>query len=396
MDTSYYDTLNIPKTATNVEIKKAYKMLAKKYHPDKLTPAEKEQGEQKFKEIAEAYSVLNDPKKKELYDRFGKEGLNNNGPNMPNFNDIFGNIFGNNKKSNITPLQVSINLTLEDIYTGKKFNLQFDRNELCKKCDGTGSADKQSKKCTICNGTGQQIHTLRNGPFIQQIAKPCNSCNGIGEMIQNKCTNCNGSKFTKVKSQIMVNVQAGCKKGDQLIIENQGHDLTAEQKKETGKEKSPLVIVINEIEHSVFKRGVVIQNKMDPANLLVELEISLVESLCGCEKTIKHLDNRDLNIVEDNIIKNGYIKYIPNEGLPKKNGKGDLFIRFNINYPEKLDDKQKKIIYNALTGKDYNENTTTNSITSTIDIDNYKKNEDIYHSDDDVENEPQSVQCNQQ
>jgi DnaJ-class molecular chaperone len=354
MDKSYYDILGISKTASQDEIKKAYKTLAKKYHPDKLSPEEKEAGAEKFKEISEAYSVLIDPEKKDYYDKFGKQD-----GNMPNFNDIFGNIFGGfnrnqTRKDNIKPLIININLTLEEIYQGKKMTITVDINNLCKDCDGTGSLSKQTNKCNTCKGTGQQVQIIRNGPFIQQITRSCNDCNSTGELITEKCLKCNGTKYILNKKQLNINIEAGCKNGEQIIIEDQGNELTNEQKKITGKTRGPLVIIVNEKEHYLFKRNIAIGDKIDPSNLFVEFEITLVESLCGCFKSIKHLDNTTLNIFENKIIKNNDIKIINGKGMPKKSGgKGDLIIRYIIKYPNKLSKSQKREIFKTLTGQNF-------------------------------------------
>ena len=389
---SYYEILGVSKNADANELKGVYRKLVLKYHPDKLPDEKKEWGEEMIKEINEAYSVLTDPKKREVYDRFGKEGLEGmSGPggmgpfNMPDLSDLmneilrgggsfggpfggsFGGPFGSHghgpghehghRKEKVPPVECHENMTLDEIYTGKEVEKDIERYNLCKKCDATGSADKKNYKCEACNGKGVQVVRMQIGPnVIQQGQRHCSECKGSGNGSNYKqCSDCKGKRVILSKYKLKFKIEPGVKHNDMIAIKGQGHELLPENKN-GNKSRGDIVVVIEEQEHDTFKRGVVIQGKMDPSNILMTMEISLAEALCGFSRSIDHLNGDKLFINSINVIEDGDIKFLADSGLPNKKGQyGRLFITFKIEYPSSVSHGNKKILYEVLTGKSFDE-----------------------------------------
>ena len=406
-DQDYYKILEVPKNANDNEIKSNYKKLALKYHPDKCEHEMKEQSEQKMREINEAYEILKDPKKRDLYDKYGKEGLQQNGMPMHGFdmNDIF-NIFGGGgmgqkKNKSVSSIKIHQEVSLEEIYSGAKIKRDIERGDLCNACDATGNSDKKIHKCDTCNGKGKVIEVIQAGHgFIQQTQRACHKCKGTGFDCDNinKCKKCNGQRIVMKKHTIEFEIDKGVKDGDVITLENMGHELHPELLSQLRGQfkRSHIQIFIKEKEHPLFKRGVVFQNQMNPANISMNIKISLAESLCGFRKNIKHLDGRELSILETKPIKHNDVKFIKNEGLPHRdyeNRKGDLFIKYEIDYPENLNDNIKKQIYHLLTNKKYKSLDTENCI-ETVNLKNY--NNEIYEEEDDNNDDPDVQQCTTQ
>lgn len=377
-DTEFYDILGVTKNATLTEIKKAYRKKALKWHPDK-NPNNKEEAEKQFKKISEAYDTLSDPKKKEIYDKFGKDGLKNRGMgfdprNMGNFEDILNNLFGgggfpgfgnfsfnsrSNRKQQPPPhIEIEAELTFEELYKGTKFTKKIKRNNICSNCNGTGNSDGVEHKCNNCKGSGKQVRILHNGPFIQQMVSPCNLCkgSGISSNNSNKCNTCNGEKVIEKDYDVSININPGVFEGLALNIPNQGHHIPVNSR--NGSERTDIRIKIKEKEHNIFKRGAVINNERDPKTLYATINISLAESICGFRKLLPYLDNTSIVLESNSIINNGAIKVIKNKGFPNinnKNNYGDLYIKYNIIVPDNISLDDKKNIWKILTKSDYTE-----------------------------------------
>lgn len=179
-----YNILQVEKNASPEEIKKAYRKLARQYHPDKNT--NQDNGD-KIKEINHAYEILSDPEKRNIYDNYGEEGLNGN--NMNDF-DPFSMFFNQNRKNkNITKHQHVI--SLKEYFTKKHVNITISIKDICKNCDGTCFSDKKSRKCNSCNGEGKRVNIIRQGPIIQQVVQPCNVCKGSGMDNSDNSNKCN-------------------------------------------------------------------------------------------------------------------------------------------------------------------------------------------------------------
>jgi len=336
-ETEFYERLEVSPTADVNDIKKAYKKLAIKYHPDKNpnNPAATE----KFKEISEAYEVLSDEKKRAQYDKFGKDAIKEGG-GFHSAADIFASFFGGaspfssffggggrqgpRKGENIVhELQVS----LEDLYKGKTSKLSVMRNVVCNKCEGSGTKPGVAPgTCKSCDGKGVKIIIKQMGPMIQQMQTVCPDCQGKGEQIKedDKCKNCKGKKVTKEKKILQVYVDPGMVHGQKIVFSGEADEAP-------GMEAGDIIFVISEKKHDVFKRS--------GNDLFMEYNLPLVEALAGFSFTIKHLDDRVLYIKSEkgDIVKPGDIRAIPGEGMPthkKPFEKGSLYIQFNIEFPK--------------------------------------------------------------
>jgi len=397
MNQSYYDILNINSNSSQNEIKKAYRKLAMKWHPDK-NKSNKIVAEENFKKISEAFQVLSDPEKKKIYDKYGKEGLENNMNDFDNsgMGDLFSNLFGNKQRKQTDPVKVQVELDMEEIYNGKQVEIKYEIKNMCNICNGTGSSDGLSYTCSICNGSGRMKVQHRMGPMIQISESICSNCNGSGNTIKKEkiCRKCNGKKYLNKKKTKLVDIPKGSIDGEYIVFENEGHTYL---KNNT---TSDLVVFIKEKEHKIYKRGFTIKNISDPYNLFTEIDIDLAEALCGFKKIIKGLDLNDINIISESIIEPDKIKVIRNKGMIRKdlNGNGDLFIKINIKYPNnnELNAEKKKKLWKILSTKKYNMDDIDNqNFESMIDIEEYEcfSNNSCYDEDEKMGS---NVQCSQQ
>ena len=372
-DTSYYDYLGVSKLASKSQIKKAYKKLAIKWHPDK-NPNNTKMAEEKFKEISEAYQILSDDKKRSIYDKYGKDGLKNNGIQFDpsNINDILSGIFGGNffndnmfggnvfggspfnssfrssNHNNENNLTIRIDVTLEDIYRGTTIIKDIIRKNICQTCNGTGDRNCNTNKCNTCNGKGMKIFIRQMGPgMIQQSVSPCNVCNGTGESKpENKCLTCNGIKYTEEKYLLQFKLPKGSRNNKVIIIERKGN-LGKNSK------RGHLKIIINEMEHHQFKLCADSMGRPMQHSLCLPLEISLVEALCGFQKPIRHLDGNIMVINSQNIINDNTTMVIEGKGLPYLNNNkyGDIYVKYTVKFPSTIKNKEK--LWKLLSNDDF-------------------------------------------
>lgn len=355
-DNSYYDRLGVDRSADSDTIRRAYRKLAKEFHPDK-NPNKIEEYTQKFKDLSEAYSVLSDPDKRIIYDRCGKEGLQQGGGmDSPfngmsfNFGNMFKNFFGMSDESDddSDELQIVQETTLDELYTGKQYTRRIKRKCLCKKCNGSGSNDGIDYTCKQCDGKKVCIKIIRLGPMVQHIQTPCGNCGSRGYMKNFvKCVSCNGSKHEHEQYDFKFNIPPGSTNRQIIEIENEGHEILQNSKKRRGNIK----VMITEKKHNMFTRYFNCDNIMDPSNLLMKLDITLCESLIGFSKNIKFLNNTELCITKNDITKQDAIHIIPNKGMPRQNHPnqyGNLYIQYNIQYPVSFSEDTKKKIKEIL------------------------------------------------
>jgi len=336
-ETKYYDILKVKPDASESELKKAYRKLAMKYHPDKNPDA----GD-KFKEISHVYEVLSDPDKRKIYDEGGEQaikeggGRGGGGGGFSNPMDIFNMMFGGGmgggmggRQSNKTkPMVHKLGVTLEELYNGKLRKLAATRDILCNACDGKGGSNV--KTCPGCKGRGFKIETVRMGPgMVTQSQAVCGECDGKGEIIppSSRCKTCRGKKTSKEKKVIEITVDKGMPSDYKKVFYGEGDH-------EPGKEPGDIVIQLEEKEHALFQRH--------GRDLAMKLDINVSESLCGMKRVVKTLDNRNIVISTHpgEVIKQSDIKMIQGEGMPTHKdpfNKGKLIIIFNISFPEKID-----------------------------------------------------------
>lgn len=332
--TRYYELLGVTKDASADELKKAHRKLALKLHPDKGGDPEK------FKEINEAYDVLKDPEKRRIYDDYGeealKEGMGSGGPSG-GMADIIGDLFGGGGRSRSQRERKSedvlhkLAVSLEELYNGATKKLSLSRNLPCEACKATGTKSGKKYECSTCRGSGVQIQIRPLGPgMVQQIQSRCSTCSGTGYSTppSDKCTVCNGKCLVQEKKTFEVHVEQGMKQGAKVVLRGEAGCT------EPGLAPGDVVLVIQQKEHEQFKRANI--------DLIMEKKITLVEALCGCSFTLKHLDGRVLriNTPSGDVIKPDTFTKIADEGMPihgRPFQKGNLYIHFIVEFPEKLD-----------------------------------------------------------
>lgn len=329
-ETKLYDVLGVTPASTQAEIKKSYRKLALKFHPDKNPGSE-----DKFKEISFAFEVLSDENKKRVYDQGGMEALKEGGGGgghspMDIFDMFFGGMRGprgqereRRGRDMVHPLKVS----LEELYNGATRQLALNKNVICSKCNGKGGKEGAVQSCSGCQGNGVKISVRQFAPgMIQQVQSVCSDCRGKGEIIREKdrCRQCMGKKVVRERKILEVYITKGMKDGQKITFSGEG-----DQDPEI--EPGDIVIVLDEKEHPVFKRN--------GSDLLIEMNVKLVEALCGFEKPVKTLDDRTL-IVQSfmgDIIKPKDVKCIMSEGMPHVRDpytKGRLIVQFNVEFPD--------------------------------------------------------------
>ncbi|KAI8637243.1 DnaJ C terminal domain-containing protein [Parasitella parasitica] len=312
-----------------------------KYHPDK-NPDEGE----RFKEISHAYEILSDPESRASYDRFGEDGPGGGaGGYGMSADDLFANLFGGGGggmgfdfggddfhrhgmprrprrgKSTNSPL----NVTLEDLYLGKKTKLALQKSVICSNCEGKGGKTGATKKCGACKGRGFQVVMRQVGMgMIQQMQVPCAECDHTGEIAKDRCKKCKGKKVTGQKKYLEVFIEKGMQDGQKIVMKGEGDQ-------EPGVEPGDIILVLGQKEHGTFTR--------EGNDLLCHVKISLIEALCGFDKAIvTHLDGRGIQVKQPagHVIKPGMVKRIPNEGMPtykRPDARGDLYIVFDVEFP---------------------------------------------------------------
>ena len=338
----YYEVLNVSKDDGLDEIKRAYRSLAKKYHPD-LNPNDDE-AEQKFKEINEAYEVLSDPDKRARYDRFGHAGVEGQTGDFTGFGDLFDDIFdifgggfsssysrrsGPRKGSDI---RYDLILEFEEAVFGVEKELQIRKVEECNTCKGTGVKPGSSKStCSKCNGTGEIKYT-QNTPFGQFIrVGTCDACGGTGEIIKDKCTTCNGNGKVNKSKKLKVKIPAGVNNGSIISIREEGNAG------EKGGPSGDLFIYISVKEHDIFSR--------DGNDIYCEIPITFTQAALGAEIKVPTLEETiNYNIPEGT--QTGTVFKLKNKGVPniRGYGKGDFYFKVEVKVPKKLTEKQRELL----------------------------------------------------
>ena len=361
----YYEVLGVSKTATDAEIKKAYRKLAMKYHPD-YNPGDKE-AEEKFKEVNEANEVLSDPKKRQLYDQYGFAGVdpnyaaqNGGGPGGPggfggfsgfggdgvDLGDIFGDIFGGgfggfggstrsanpNAPRKGQDIRVRITLTFDEAVHGCKKNITITRQQECTECHGSGCAAGSSPEtCPDCGGRGFVIRQQRTPFGVMQTQQPCSRCGGKGKLIKNPCKSCHGSGTIAVKKTLEANVPAG-------IDDDQGFRLSGMGNAGTNGGPAGDVIVAVTVQPSeVFQR--------DENNIYVVFPITYSQAVLGDTITVPSIDGKvEVNVPEGT--QSGTTFRLRGKGIQYLNGRGrgDMYVKCEVEIPKKLSRTQREAL----------------------------------------------------
>ena len=338
----YYEVLGVDKSAGEREIKKAYKKLAMKYHPDR-TQGDKGL-EDKFKEIQEAYEILSDSQKRAAYDQYGHAGVdpNRGGAGFgggADFGDIFGDVFGDifggggrggrqSRARQGSDLRYNLALSLEDAVRGKSVDIRVPTLVECDVCDGSGAKKGSSPKtCPTCHGNGQV--QMRQGFFAVQ--QTCPTCSGKGKIIEDPCNSCHGHGRKEKTKTLNVKIPAGVDTGDRIRLSGEG------EAGENGAPAGDLYVQVHVREHDIFQR--------DGNNLYCEVPLGFTTAALGGELEVPTLDGKVRMDIPAGI-KNNQMLRLKNKGLPNLNRhkNGDLYIRININTLIDIDEKTKKII----------------------------------------------------
>lgn len=354
----YYDVLGVAKGASAEEIKKAYRKLAIKYHPDK-NPDDKS-AEDKFKEAAEAYEVLSSPEKKQRYDQFGHAGVGGaagggygggGGMNMEDIFSQFGDIFGGGgspfdsffgggqsrggggrrvaKGSN---LRVKVKLTLDEIAKGAEKKIKVNKQISCKACDGTGAKDKSSvSTCKTCGGSGSVRRVTNTILGQMQTTATCPTCHGSGQQITAKCNVCHGDGTVRGEETISINIPAGVSEGMQLSMAGKGNAAP------NGGIPGDLIILIEEVPHETLKR--------EGNNIVYDLHISIPDAALGASVEVPTIDGKAKIKIEPGT-QSGKLLRLKGKGIPEVNSyhRGDQIIHVNIWTPKALNSEERALL----------------------------------------------------
>ena len=362
----YYEVLGVNKNATDEELKKAYRKLAKKYHPD-ANPDNKKEAEAKFKEVNEAYETLSDPQKRKMYDQFGPDGPQGfggaGGPfggqggyysysssgfdgfgDFGDLGDIFSSFFGggfggrNSSRRQNGPrkgadLNFHIDITFEQAFLGVEKEIIITRDEECGVCHGTGAKPGTSPiKCKVCNGTGQ-VKQVQNTILGQmQTTRTCSECHGTGEIIQEPCQNCNGKGKIRKQPKVKVKIPAGIDDGQTVVLRGEG------EPGEKGGPKGDLYITVKIKRHSIYTRK--------GNNVLCEVPITITQASLGAELEIPMVDGSKEKYKIPDGTQTGTKFTIRNKGFKSINSgsTGDFIFTVTVQTPKRLTKEQRELL----------------------------------------------------
>ncbi len=358
----YYEVLGISKTADDAEIKKAYRVLAKKYHPD-MNPGDAE-AEKKFKEASEAYAVLSDPEKRRQYDQFGHAAFEGGGAggfggfdfNSADFGDIFGDIFGdffgggrrrgaNNGPMKGANIRTSVRITFEEAVFGVSKEIELTLKDECATCHGTGAKPGTSPEtCTKCGGKGQVVFTQQSFFGTVRNVQSCPECNGTGKVIKEKCADCHGTGYIANRKKIQVSIPAGIDNGQSVRIRDKGEPGT------NGGPRGDLLVEVIVARHPIFQR--------QDYNIFSTVPISFAVAALGGDVVVDTVDGKVIYEVKPGTQTDTKVR-LKGKGVPSlrnKEVRGDHYVTLVIETPEKLSGEAKELLkqFDALTGDSLN------------------------------------------
>lgn len=350
----YYEVLGVDKSASDADIKKAYRNLAKKYHPD-ANPGDAT-AEAKFKEINEAYSVLSDSETKARYDQYGHAGTDPNfgaggfgggfsgfgggfGGDAFDLGDLFGDLFGGGRRQSRpnapkrgADIETYITLTFEEAAFGCTKDIEFTRVETCTHCKGSGANGASGvETCKTCNGTGT-VRTVQRTPFgSMQSQRPCSACKGTGKIVKDPCNECKGSGVNRIKKKLSVNIPAGIDDEQRVILRGQGNHGT------NGGSAGDLYVEVKIKPHKLFVRN--------GDDIHYEMPVSYAEAVLGAKLTVPTLEGEsEFSIPEGT--QTGSVFSLRGKGIPNVNGKGrgNIYVTVTVEVPKSLNSKQKELL----------------------------------------------------
>ena len=358
----YYEVLGISKTADDAEIKKAYRVLAKKYHPD-MNPGDAE-AEKKFKEASEAYAVLSDPEKRRQYDQFGHAAFEGGGAggfggfdfNSADFGDIFGDIFGDffgggrRRGANQGPMKganirTSVRITFEEAVFGVSKEIELTLKDECATCHGTGAKPGTSPEtCTKCGGKGQVVFTQQSFFGTVRNVQSCPECNGTGKVIKEKCADCHGTGYIANRKKIQVSIPAGIDNGQSVRIRDKGEPGT------NGGPRGDLLVEVIVARHPIFQR--------QDYNIFSTVPISFAVAALGGDVVVDTVDGKVIYEVKPGTQTDTKVR-LKGKGVPSlrnKEVRGDHYVTLVVQTPEKLSGEAKELLkqFDALTGDSLN------------------------------------------
>ena len=358
----YYEVLGVPKDADDATLKKAYRTLAKKYHPD-ANPGDQAAAD-KFKEASEAYSVLSDPEKRRQYDQFGHAAFEGGGAggfggfdfNSADFGDIFGDIFGdffgggrrrgaNNGPMKGANIRTSVRITFEEAVFGVSKEIELTLKDECATCHGTGAKPGTSPEtCTKCGGKGQVVFTQQSFFGTVRNVQSCPECNGTGKVIKEKCADCHGTGYIANRKKIQVSIPAGIDNGQSVRIRDKGEPGT------NGGPRGDLLVEVIVARHPIFQR--------QDYNIFSTVPISFAVAALGGDVVVDTVDGKVIYEVKPGTQTDTKVR-LKGKGVPSlrnKEVRGDHYVTLVVQTPEKLSGEAKELLkqFDALTGDSLN------------------------------------------